>query len=41
MLQNNCNTVGFIKQMAYKIPLWEGGKPYLASCLENLMLFCW
>ena len=32
MLQNPCQTLGFKKNMVYKIPL-GGGKPYPASGL--------
>ena len=33
MLQNPCKTLGFKKNMVYKIPPWGGGKPYPASGL--------
>ena len=33
MLQNPCKTLGFIKNMVYKIPPGGGGKPYPASGL--------
>ena len=33
MLQNPCKTLGFKKNMAYKIPPGGGGKPYPASGL--------
>ena len=32
MLQDPCKTLGFKKNVVYKIPL-GGGKPYPASCL--------
>ena len=37
MLQNLCKTLGFMKNMVYKIPLGEGGggKPYPASGLYS------
>ena len=33
MLQNPCKTLGFKKNMVYKIPRGGGGKPYPASGL--------
>ena len=39
MLQNPCKTLGFIKNMVYKIPPGGGGKPYPASGLF-LMFLC-
>ena len=33
MLQNPCKTLGFKKNMVYKIPPGGGGKPYPASGL--------
>ena len=33
MLQNPCKTMGFKKNMVYKIPPGGGGKPYPASGL--------
>ena len=33
MLQNPCKTLGFKKNMVYKIPPGRGGKPYPASGL--------
>ena len=33
MLQNPCKTLGFMKNMVYKIPPGGGGKPYPASGL--------
>ena len=33
MLQNPCKTLGFKKNMVYKIPPGGGGKPYTASGL--------
>ena len=36
MLQNPCMTLGFEKNMVYKIPPGGGGKPYPASGLNNL-----
>ena len=33
MLQNACKTLGFKKNMVYKIPPGGGGKPYPASGL--------
>ena len=38
MLQNPCKTLGFKKNMVYKIPPWGGGKPYPASGLIVLGL---
>ena len=35
MLQNPCKTLGFKKNMVYKIPPGGGGKPYPASGLLN------
>ena len=35
MLQNPCKTLGFNKNMVYKIPLGGGGKPYPASGLNK------
>ena len=37
MLQNHCQTMGFKKNMAYKIPLGGGGKPYPGSGLITLI----
>ena len=37
MLQNPCKTLGFMKNMVYKIPPGGGGKPYPASGLKPLM----
>ena len=34
MLQNPCKTLGFKKNMVYKIPPGGGGKPYPASGLQ-------
>ena len=34
MLQNPCKTLGFKKNMVYKIPPGGGGKPYPASGLK-------
>ena len=34
MLQNPCKTLGFKKNMVYKIPPGGGGKPYPASGLD-------
>ena len=34
MLQNPCKTLGFKKNMVYKIPPGGGGKPYPASGLS-------
>ena len=36
MLQNPCKTLGFKKNMVYKIPPGGGGKPYPASGLYVL-----
>ena len=36
MLQNPCKTLGFKKNMVYKIPPGGGGKPYPASGLNIL-----
>ena len=38
MLQNPCKTLGFKKNMVYKIPPGGGGKPYPASGLVCLVL---
>ena len=35
MLQNPCKTLGFMKNMVYKIPPGGGGKPYPASGLVD------
>ena len=35
MLQNPCKTLGFMKNMVYKIPPGGGGKPYPASGLSG------
>ena len=35
MLQNRCKTLGFKKNMVYKIPPGGGGKPYPASGLGS------
>ena len=37
MLQNPCKTLGFKKNMVYKIPPGGGGKPYPASGLYGLL----
>ena len=37
MLQNPCKTLGFKKNMVYKIPPGGGGKPYPASGLTVLI----
>ena len=37
MLQNPCKTLGFKKNMVYKIPPGGGGKPYPASGLCGLL----
>ena len=37
MLQNPCKTLGFKKNMVYKIPPGGGGKPYPASGLYELV----
>ena len=39
MLQNPCKTLGFKKNMVYKIPPGGGGKPYPASGLISLVFF--
>ena len=40
MLQNPCKTLGFMKNMVYKIPPGEGGgKPYPASGLSYSYIF--
>ena len=39
MLQNPCKTLGFKKNMVYKIPPGGGGKPYPASGLLVLELY--
>ena len=39
MLQNPCKTLGFKKNMVYKIPPGGGGKPYPASGLHLLNLW--
>ena len=36
MLQNPCKTLGFKKNMVYKIPPGGGGKPYPASGLYHV-----
>ena len=36
MLQNPCKTLGFKKNMVYKIPPGGGGKPYPASGLFSV-----
>ena len=36
MLQNPCKTLGFKKNMVYKIPPGGGGKPYPASGLKDV-----
>ena len=36
MLQNPCKTLGFKKNMVYKIPPGGGGKPYPASGLYGM-----
>ena len=36
MLQNPCKTLGFKKNMVYKIPPGGGGKPYPASGLYQI-----
>ena len=38
MFQNPCKTLGFKKNMVYKIPLGWGGKPYPASGLYACIL---
>ena len=35
MLQNPCKTLGFMKNMVYKISPGGGGKPYPASGLHS------
>ena len=37
MLQNPCKTLGFKKNMVYKIPPGGGGKPYPASGLLEMV----
>ena len=37
MLQNSRKTLGFKKNMVYKIPPGGGGKPYPASGLNNII----
>ena len=37
MLQNPCKTLGFKKNMVYKIPPGGGGKPYPASGLNEVI----
>ena len=37
MLQNHCKTLGFMKNMTYKISPVGGGKPYPASGLNVLI----
>ena len=39
MLQNPCKTLGFKKNMVYKIPPGGGGKPYPASGLYRIDLY--
>ena len=39
MLQNPCKTLGFKKNMVYKIPPGGGGKPYPASGLDVFFRF--
>ena len=39
MLQNPCKTLGFRKNMVYKIPPGGGGKPYPASGLYQCVHF--
>ena len=39
MLQNPCKTLGFKKNMVYKIPPGGGGKPYPASGLVGFGVF--
>ena len=44
MLQNPCKTLGFKKNMVYKIPPGGGGKPYPASGLKetlHMITFIW
>ena len=38
MLQNPCKTLGFKKNMVYKIPPGGGGKPYPASGLHTVKM---
>ena len=38
MLQNPCKTLGFKKNMVYKIPPGGGGKPYPASGLKYVLI---
>ena len=38
MLQNPCKTLGFKKNIVYKIPPGGGGKPYPASGLKVILL---
>ena len=38
MLQNPCKTLGFKKNMVYKIPPGGGGKPYPASGLIDVCI---
>ena len=40
MLQNPRKTLGFKKNMVYKIPPGGGGKPYPASGLKCMILYC-
>ena len=40
MLQNPCKTLGFMKNMVYKIPPGGGGKPYPASGLYSEQIYC-
>ena len=40
MLQNPCKTLGFKKNMVYKIPPGGGGKPYPASGLLSWLSSC-
>ena len=39
MLQNPCKTLGFKKNMVYKIPPGGGGKPYPASGLITRQMY--
>ena len=41
MLQNPCKTLGFKKNMVYKISPGGGGKPYPASGLMNTVADFW
>ena len=41
MLQNPCKTLGFKKNMVYKIPPGGGGKPYPTSGLVLRQCFLW